>query len=99
MSSELLLSSASEVETRIKGLGFREDDARTLAEHFLDAETRGKRGHGLSRVDWLATLPELEPAARPERLVAEAGFERWVEDGRRAASIGWDRDGSGQLAR
>jgi LDH2 family malate/lactate/ureidoglycolate dehydrogenase len=66
-----------DVAERIRGLGFSGTDARTLADHFLDAERRGKRGHGLSRVDWLATLPNLEPRARPERVLAEPGFERW----------------------
>jgi hypothetical protein len=28
-------------------------------------------------VEWLATLPDLDPAASPERLVAEPGYERW----------------------
>ena len=31
----------------------------------------------LARVDWLETLPDLRPDARPERIVAEPGFERW----------------------
>ena len=53
-----------------------------LVEHFLDAERRGKHGHGLARIDWLETLPDLHPTARPERLVAEPEFERW--DGRGA---------------
>lgn len=39
-------------------------------------------GHGLARIDWLATLPGLDPAARPARVVAEPGYERW--DGRGA---------------
>jgi LDH2 family malate/lactate/ureidoglycolate dehydrogenase len=52
-------------------------DAATLARHFLDAERRGKRGHGLARVEWLATLPDLDPRAQPERVVCEPGFERW----------------------
>jgi LDH2 family malate/lactate/ureidoglycolate dehydrogenase len=69
-------------EERLRRLGFSAEDARTLAEHFLDAERRGKVGHGLARVDWLETLPDLQPAARPERLVADAAFERW--DGRGA---------------
>jgi LDH2 family malate/lactate/ureidoglycolate dehydrogenase len=64
-------------EERIEALGFSEVDARTLAAHFLDAERRGKLGHGLSRIDWLATLPDLDSRARPERLLAEEGFERW----------------------
>jgi LDH2 family malate/lactate/ureidoglycolate dehydrogenase len=48
-----------------------------LADHFLDADARGRSGHGVSRIEWLATLPDLEPTARPERVLAEAGFERW----------------------
>jgi LDH2 family malate/lactate/ureidoglycolate dehydrogenase len=67
---------------RIRALGFSDADATVLAEHSLDAERRGKAGHGLARIDWLETLPDLQPAARPERLVAEPGFERW--DGRGA---------------
>src|SRR4030095_15935567 len=62
----------------LQGLGFAEADARTLADHFLDAERRGKRGHGLSRVEWVATRPfEGDPAARPRRLVQGPGCERW----------------------
>ena len=76
------MSDRADVLETIRGLGFREEDADVLADHFLDAEARGKRGHGLTRVEWLTTLPDLEPDARPERLVAEPGFERW--DGRGA---------------
>jgi LDH2 family malate/lactate/ureidoglycolate dehydrogenase len=64
-------------EERLRALGFSEADARTLAAHFLDAERRGKLGHGVTRIDWLATLPDLDPQARPERVLAEEGFERW----------------------
>lgn len=64
-------------EERLAALGFSEADAATLAAHFLDAEARGKLGHGLSRIGWLETLPDLRPDARPERLVAEPGYERW----------------------
>ena len=46
-------------------LGFSEADAATLAAHFLDAESRGKLGHGLARIDWLETLPDLEPDGAP----------------------------------
>jgi LDH2 family malate/lactate/ureidoglycolate dehydrogenase len=70
-----------DVVERLGELGFSEADARTLAEHFLDAEARGKRGHGLSRVDWLATLPGLDPGAQPERLVHEPAYERWDGNG------------------
>ena len=66
----------------LKGLGFGEADARTLADHFLDAERRGKRGHGLSRVEWLASRPfALDPAARPRRVAQEPGYERWEGNG------------------
>jgi len=52
-----------------------------LADHFLDAERRGKGGHGLSRVEWLGSLRDLDPEARPERVLADAGFERWAGRG------------------
>jgi LDH2 family malate/lactate/ureidoglycolate dehydrogenase len=70
-----------DVEGKLRALGFSEPDVRTLADHFRDAEERGKTGHGFSRVTWLETLPDLEPTARPERLVAEGGFERWDGNG------------------
>ena len=62
---------------RLRRLGFDERDAWTLADHFLDAEGRGRAGHGLTRIAWLETLPGLEPGARPVRVVREPGFERW----------------------
>ena len=68
----------ADVVPTLTGLGFSETDARTLADHFGDAERRGKQGHGFSRVEWLATRPfELDPGARPKRLVGEPGYERW----------------------
>jgi LDH2 family malate/lactate/ureidoglycolate dehydrogenase len=70
-----------DVVPTLRGLGFDDRDAGILAEHFLDAERRGKHGHGLSRVEWLKTQ-QVDPAARPERIVAEPGYERW--DGRGA---------------
>src|SRR5262249_51426163 len=72
-----------EVRGRLAALGFSEADAATLADHFLDAERRGKRGHGLSRVAWLETRPvDLDPTARPRRVLREPGYELW--DGGRA---------------
>jgi LDH2 family malate/lactate/ureidoglycolate dehydrogenase len=71
-----------DVARTLRELGFDEADAGTLADHFLDAERRGKTGHGFSRVEWLATQPfELDPSARPRRLVREPGFERWDGNG------------------
>jgi LDH2 family malate/lactate/ureidoglycolate dehydrogenase len=73
---------AEDVLEALKGLGYDDADARTLADHFLDAERRGKRGHGLSRVEWLASRPfGLDPAARPRCLVREPGYERWDGNG------------------
>jgi (2R)-3-sulfolactate dehydrogenase (NADP+) len=69
-----------DVEGRLRALGFDARDARTLADHFLAAEARGKTGHGLSRVPWLETLP-LDPSARPRRELTEPGFERWDGNG------------------
>jgi LDH2 family malate/lactate/ureidoglycolate dehydrogenase len=62
---------------RLTALGFSEDDARTLADHFSDAERRGKRGHGFARIDWLETLEGVDASAQPECVVAEACYERW----------------------
>ncbi len=72
---------ANDALPALRELGFADREARVLADHFVDAELRGKKGHGLARIDWLATQ-ELDVDARPERLVAEEGFERW--DGRGA---------------
>jgi LDH2 family malate/lactate/ureidoglycolate dehydrogenase len=72
---------AQDVLPRLRALGFAEREAQTLADHFLDAERRGKPGHGLARVPWLEKQ-EIDPVAEPERLYAEEGFERW--DGRGA---------------
>ena len=69
------------VLARLRGIGFSDSDARTLADHFLDADRRGKPGHGVARIDWLGQLPELDPTARPRRLVAEPAFERWSGNG------------------
>jgi LDH2 family malate/lactate/ureidoglycolate dehydrogenase len=66
---------------RLRALGFAEADAAVLAEHFLDAERRGKGGHGLARVAWLEGLPGLDPTAKPTRQVAETCYERWSGNG------------------
>lgn len=72
---------AEDVEPRLRAFGFGEADARALAHHFIDAEQRGKSGHGFSRVEWLATLDDLDPTAQPLREVAHPGFERWDGNG------------------
>jgi LDH2 family malate/lactate/ureidoglycolate dehydrogenase len=72
---------ADEARARLRALGFSEDDAETLFAHFDDAERRGKAGHGYARIEWLATLPDLDPQARPRLLHAEPGYERWDGNG------------------
>ena len=67
----------AEALRRLTGLGFAEDDARTLADHFVDADRRGKPSHGTSRIEWLETLPDLAPAARPAKVVSTPSFDLW----------------------
>jgi LDH2 family malate/lactate/ureidoglycolate dehydrogenase len=66
---------------RLSALGFSERDAQTLYDHFAAAEARGKLGHGFSRIEWLATLPDLDPGARPRRELHEQEYERWDANG------------------
>lgn len=69
-----------EALARLRALGLPEDDARTLFDHFDDAERRGKEGHGYSRIPWLETV-DFDRAARPRLLTAEESYERWDGDG------------------
>jgi len=71
---------SDEARTRLAALGLDLAAVESLVAHFEDAERRGKSGHGLSRVEWLETL-DFDPAARPVRLVAEDGYERWSGNG------------------
>jgi LDH2 family malate/lactate/ureidoglycolate dehydrogenase len=69
-----------EARERLLGRGLSPADAEVLVAHFDDADRRGKRGHGLSRVEWLERQ-EFDATARPRRLLAEDGFERWDGNG------------------
>lgn len=62
---------------RLRALGFSERDTETLFDHFDDAERRGKLGHGYSRIEWLETLQDVRPDARPAKAVAQPGFDYW----------------------
>ena len=66
-----------EAYERLRALGFDEEPADVLFEHFSDAEARGKLGHGFSRVAFLETLPGIRPRARPEKVFASLGLDRW----------------------
>jgi (2R)-3-sulfolactate dehydrogenase (NADP+) len=65
-----------EARGRLGSLGFEPSAVDVLVAHFVDADLRGKAGHGLARVEWLESL-ELDPHARPLVLESEEGFERW----------------------
>jgi LDH2 family malate/lactate/ureidoglycolate dehydrogenase len=69
--------SPDEARARLAALGFVHADVEVLAEHFLAAEASGRVGHGVRRIEWLETWTELDPSARPQRLVSEPGYERW----------------------
>ena len=66
----------AEALARLRALGLEEEPARVLFDHFDDAERRGKQGHGHARIAWLEGQ-RFDPAARPRRVLAEPGFERW----------------------
>ena len=66
-----------EARPRLAALGFAPADVETLAEHFLDAERRGLRGHGLSRIEWLETWDELPLAATSALVADDPGYQRW----------------------
>jgi LDH2 family malate/lactate/ureidoglycolate dehydrogenase len=65
---------------RLESLGLSAADAATVFDHFDEAERAGKSGHGHSRIPWLE-LQSFDPHARPERLAAVAGYERWTGNG------------------
>jgi LDH2 family malate/lactate/ureidoglycolate dehydrogenase len=71
---------SAEASARLAALGLRGSDVQTLVAHFADCERRGKFGHGFSRVEWLETQA-FDATARPERRVAEPGFESWDAGG------------------
>ncbi len=66
-----------EARARIAALGFGEEDAALLADHFLDAERRGKASHGVARIAWLEGFTDLDPRARPAKVASATGFDRW----------------------
>ena len=57
-------------------LGLSDADAGVVADHFAEAERRGKSGHGFSRLPWLEQQP-FDFGAQPQRLSREGSLERW----------------------
>lgn len=69
-----------EARERLVRLGLAAADAEVVADHFAEAEQRGKLGHGFSRLPWLEQQP-FDFAARPRRLGREGCLERWDGSG------------------
>ena len=67
---------SEEARARLEALGLEGEATAALHAHFADAERRGKAGHGFSRVTWLEAL-DFDRDARPARVLAGEGFERW----------------------
>jgi LDH2 family malate/lactate/ureidoglycolate dehydrogenase len=63
--------------TRLRALGFAEDDAQELWAHFDAAEQRGKPSHGHARIPWLEELESYDAAAEPLLHEDEEGYQRW----------------------
>jgi len=66
-----------DARARLVSLGFGPADVETLMAHFLAADRKGQRSHGLARVEWLASLSGLDPAATSQRVEVASGYERW----------------------
>lgn len=66
-----------EVTARLGRIGFSDADARTLADHFLDADRRGKPSHGVARIAWLETFADLDPSARPVKVSSTLSLDLW----------------------
>ena len=66
-----------EARSRLRALGFTDADAEALADHFLDADRRGKPSHGVARIAWLETFADLDPHAVPVKTASLPGFDYW----------------------
>jgi LDH2 family malate/lactate/ureidoglycolate dehydrogenase len=74
------VSREEDARRRLAGLGLAPPAVETLIDHFADADRRGKSAHGLSRVEWLATI-DFEPDARPLLIESAEGYEAWDANG------------------
>ncbi len=66
----------TEARQRLERLGLDAASAEVLFAHFDDAEQRGKRGHGYSRIAWLEEQ-DFDREGRPEKTGSAAGLDRW----------------------
>ena len=60
-----------------RGARLRRRRRETLAAHFLDAERRGRAGHGFRASSGSRRSPISTRRRRPSGVVAEPGYERW----------------------
>jgi (2R)-3-sulfolactate dehydrogenase (NADP+) len=67
---------AAEALERIRALGVGDADAEALLAHFEDAERRGKKGHGYSRIPWLEQQP-FDRRGRPAKAQSLPGLDYW----------------------
>jgi LDH2 family malate/lactate/ureidoglycolate dehydrogenase len=65
---------------RLVRLGLTDQDAAVVADHFDEAERRGKHGHGFSRLPWLERQP-FSFGAQPRQGRREGCLERWDGNG------------------
>lgn len=65
-----------EARARLELLGLDRAAQDVLFAHFDDAERRGKRGHGYSRIAWLEEQ-SFDPEARPGKTDSLPGLDRW----------------------
>jgi LDH2 family malate/lactate/ureidoglycolate dehydrogenase len=71
---------SDEARARLAALGLDDDAVTIVVSHLEEADRRGKRGHGLSRVEWLEGV-DFDAGAQPARVLSEDGFERWDGSG------------------
>lgn len=71
---------AAKARERLLARGLSPAAVEVLVAHFAEADRRGKRGHGLARVEWLERQP-FDAGARPHLLEEADAFERWDGNG------------------
>ena len=69
-------TTTAEALQRIRALGLGDADAGALLAHFEDAEQRGKKGHGYSRIPWLEQQP-FDRTSNPTKTPSRAGLDHW----------------------
>jgi LDH2 family malate/lactate/ureidoglycolate dehydrogenase len=71
---------SDEARERLRARGLERADVDVVVAHFEEADRRGKRGHGLARVEWLLAQA-FDPLASPRCVAADDAFERWDGNG------------------